>query len=152
MNDPLIPLAALVAEGLGASVASGPNITTLAGRLGDAVELDDLGRRCVSRDLARSLLAEHAALQASLRRVPVQHAESEHEAAVRRGRAARAARQRQILQENPEMDALLLARLCNGDVDRQLDRQSRIRDAYAAAERDGQIGFGRFGKIPNGGH
>jgi hypothetical protein len=69
----------------------------------------------------------------------------------RRRQATRAARQRALLRENPEMDAVLLARLVNGDVDRQLDRAGRVRDHYATAERDGQIGFGRFGRVKNGG-
>ena len=57
----LVTLVELAAEGFG----DGPYVTTLkdaadvlAARLGDRVTLDDLGRRCVSRETARGLFAE----------------------------------------------------------------------------------------------
>jgi hypothetical protein len=50
-----IPLAELVIEGLSADVCS------LAKRLGDLVVLDDIGRRCCTRDTARRLFEEKAA-------------------------------------------------------------------------------------------
>ena len=60
-TDRLVTLVDLAAEGLG----DGAYVTTLKGaadvlaaRLGDRVTLDDLGRRCVSRETARGLFAE----------------------------------------------------------------------------------------------
>ena len=57
----LVTLVELAAEGFG----DGPYVTTLkdaadvlAARLGDRVTLDDLGRRCVSREVARGLFSE----------------------------------------------------------------------------------------------
>ena len=68
----LVTLVELAAEGFG----DGPYVTTLkdaadvlAARLGDRVTLDDLGRRCVSREVARRLFAERAALEARQREV-----------------------------------------------------------------------------------
>lgn len=48
----LIPLAELVLEGLG------PDVGSLAQRFADAVVIDDVGRRCVTRDTARRLFLE----------------------------------------------------------------------------------------------
>jgi hypothetical protein len=60
----LVTLAELAAEGFGygAPFVASPldAIAALAGQLGGAVELDDLGRQCVSREVARSLFAERA--------------------------------------------------------------------------------------------
>lgn len=59
--DRLVPLGALVAEGLGASVDQ------LAAKISDAVFVDDVGLRCCTRETARSLIAERAAEQAQQR-------------------------------------------------------------------------------------
>ncbi|CAN5150025.1 hypothetical protein BH09ACT8_BH09ACT8_59100 [soil metagenome] len=48
----LVALAELVVEGLGQDIGQ------LAQRLGDAVVLDDIGRRCVTRETARQLFTE----------------------------------------------------------------------------------------------
>lgn len=48
----LVPIAQLVLERLA------PDVGTLAARLGDAVVVDDVGRRCVTRDTARRLFLE----------------------------------------------------------------------------------------------
>jgi hypothetical protein len=61
MSDP-IPLSALVLEGLGGNLHGPPNVETLQQRICDAgypVIVDWIGRKCVSRDVARILLAEH---------------------------------------------------------------------------------------------
>lgn len=51
----IVPLAELVLEGLA------QDIGTLAKRLGDLVVLDDIGRRCCTRDTARELFKVKAA-------------------------------------------------------------------------------------------
>jgi hypothetical protein len=57
----LIPLSHLVLEGLAAT------IDELADRLGEEVVLvDDIGRRCTTRETARRLLAEHAEAKAEM--------------------------------------------------------------------------------------
>lgn len=48
----LVPLAELVIEGVG------PDVGSLARRFADAVVIDDVGRRCVTRDAARRLFRE----------------------------------------------------------------------------------------------
>jgi hypothetical protein len=60
-TDRLVTLVELAGEGFG----DGPYVKTLkdaadvlAARLGDRVTLDDLGRRCVSRETARGLFSE----------------------------------------------------------------------------------------------
>ena len=60
MSTTPITLAELVAEGLGATVDD------LANRLDGRVFLDDIGRRCVDRDVARELFAERAQQQAAM--------------------------------------------------------------------------------------
>jgi hypothetical protein len=69
----LVPLAELAAEGLG---YGSPYVTTpreaidaLAVHLGDRVILDDLGRRCIGRDMARELFAERAEAEQRQREV-----------------------------------------------------------------------------------
>jgi hypothetical protein len=66
MSDP-VPLSHLLLEGLGDSLY-GPSIEALQAQItaqGHPVIVDYVGRRCVSRDVARILLAEHhQALQA----------------------------------------------------------------------------------------
>ena len=47
----LVPLAELVIEGIA------PSISDLCARCGGAVVLDDVGRKCVTRETARSLLS-----------------------------------------------------------------------------------------------
>lgn len=66
----LVPLGALAAEGLGwGEHTRTPKdaVDTLARRLGELVVLDDIGRRCVSRDTARALFAERAEADERLR-------------------------------------------------------------------------------------
>jgi hypothetical protein len=63
----LVPLSALTVEGFGwgGFVASPLDaIAALAAQLDGEVELDDLGRRCVTREVARRLFAERAAAEA----------------------------------------------------------------------------------------
>jgi hypothetical protein len=69
----LVPLSALAAEGFG---WDGPLVATplaaivaLTAQLGGEVVLDDLGRRCASRETARRLFAERAALEVRQREV-----------------------------------------------------------------------------------
>jgi len=74
-HDPadLVTLAELAAEGFGWDgpfVASPKDaVDVLAAQLGDEVTVDDIGRRCVSRDVARRLLAERAAAEQRRREV-----------------------------------------------------------------------------------
>jgi hypothetical protein len=63
----LVPLGELAVEGFGwgGFVASPFDaIAVLAGQLGEEVVLDDLGRRCVSRQVARRLFTERAEAEA----------------------------------------------------------------------------------------
>jgi hypothetical protein len=63
----LVPLADLAAEGFGygSPHIKSPRdaINVLARQLGDAVHLDDLGRRCVARETARSLFVQRAEVE-----------------------------------------------------------------------------------------
>lgn len=54
----LVPLAELLVEGI---VPDATTVDRLATKLGDAVLVDDIGRRGVTRDTARALFTEHAA-------------------------------------------------------------------------------------------
>jgi hypothetical protein len=84
MTD-LVPLSALASEGFGwdAPFVTTPAdaIAVVATRYAGDVVLDDLGRRCVSRDVARRLFAERAAAEAKQRqqreRLDVEMAERE---------------------------------------------------------------------------
>ncbi|NTY58673.1 hypothetical protein [Mycolicibacterium sphagni] len=88
--DRLVPLGALVAEGLGTSVDQ------LADRIGDSVFLDDVGLRCVTRETARSLFAERAAAVAEARaREAARRAEAAANDPVKQIRARVQAKQRQ---------------------------------------------------------
>jgi antitoxin component of MazEF toxin-antitoxin module len=69
----LVPLAELVVEGFG---WGNPYLTTprdvvdaLAHQLGDDVVIDDLGRRCVTRETARRLFTEREAQERRVRQV-----------------------------------------------------------------------------------
>jgi antitoxin component of MazEF toxin-antitoxin module len=70
----LIPLAQLAAEGFGydnPALVRTPRdaVDVLAAQFGDEVTVDDIGRRCVTRDVARRLLAERAAAEQRQREV-----------------------------------------------------------------------------------
>jgi hypothetical protein len=64
-HSDLVPLAQLVAEGLGFDApyvrTARDAIDALARQLGDRVVVDDIPRRCVTRDTARELLVERDA-------------------------------------------------------------------------------------------
>ena len=150
-----VTLAELVAEGFGASVYSGPNTNTLARYLasrGIAITLDDLGRRIVARVDARQLFAERAEQQAAAReRDRAEHERrNAHDDAIRAGLRARERRQRAALRDNRDLGARDLMMMDSGDAERRLDRVGNTRDQLAAAERRGELGYGRFGKIPAG--
>jgi hypothetical protein len=72
VEDPaLVPLAELASEfGWDSPLITTPRdaIDVLAGRFAGEVVLDDLGRRCVSREVARRLFAERAAAEAKARK------------------------------------------------------------------------------------
>jgi hypothetical protein len=141
-DQPLVTLAELVAEGFGASVHSGPTIHHLAAQLGDDVVLDDLGRQCVSRDTARRLFTERAAQQERQRAQRTQPTEAQtYQDAVRRGIAARKARQRELLRENPQLSAREVMALAAGDPDSDLERAGRRTDELLTASRRGLAGF-----------
>ena len=154
MTDDLIPLSHLVIEGFGASVYGPANIDTLERQLvsrGVEIVHDDIGRRCVSRAVARMLFAERAnakaAAQAAEDQRRAEQAESVSPAErVRRGIAARAERQKAMLAQNPSLDAHAL--MVMGDVEHGLEAAGRRRDEMLAAERAGYVGHGRFGRIP----
>jgi hypothetical protein len=65
----LVTLAELVAEGFGETGYSFCDpLAELEERLADVVELDDIGRRCVPRPVARRMFAERAEAEAETRR------------------------------------------------------------------------------------
>lgn len=143
MTD-LVPLSHLVIEGLGGSVFAPPNIDTLAHQLADrGIEItrDDVGRRAVSRDRARALLAEHAA-QEERQRAQCTHQTASAVAAIRRAHAARAQLQRELVRENPDMTATEIMMLSDPAADDNLSRAGRRFDAYVNAGRRGLAGFG----------
>jgi hypothetical protein len=81
ITDPaeLVPLAELAVEGFG---YGGPYVVTpkdaadvLARDLGDEVTLDDIGRRCVSREVARRLFTERAETERRQREAQQRHEE-----------------------------------------------------------------------------
>jgi hypothetical protein len=68
----MVPLSALVVEGFGwGGLVASPldAIAVLAGQLEGEVVLDDLGRRCVSREVARGLFAARAEAEVKAREV-----------------------------------------------------------------------------------
>lgn len=65
--DRLVPLGALVAEGLADTVDA------LAKRIGDDVFLDDVGLRCCTRETARALFAERESKKAADRQRAARH-------------------------------------------------------------------------------
>lgn len=116
-DHPLVALTTIAPE-LDTTVAA------LATQLGDDVLLDDVGRRCCERHIARRLLDDHRAAKNALarrerQRLQAERARRNDSAAIRRAeRAARQARadhQRQILDGNSDMTALEVMRLSPGD-------------------------------------
>ena len=136
-NTP-ITLAELVAEGLA------PNIDALAAQLNGQVFLDDIGRRAVTREVAREALTQHTAKQTREReRQQRQRAELQargsHRAAETASRRARNQQQRELLAANPDLDALTVMRMASGD-DGGLGRAGRRWDEFVGIQRRGDVG------------
>lgn len=120
----LVTLAELVAEGFGQSMFAPPSIDYLAGQLGDAVVLDDIGRRCVTRETARQLFTERAQQQAAKAAAAAErkaHAQAEerqraaHQAAIE----ARHQRQRELVAQGWSAAEVMFAD--NGEHDRRME-------------------------------
>jgi hypothetical protein len=153
MTDKLVPLSVLALD-------AGISADELERRYAEDVLIDYLGRPSIEVDIACQLIAEHrarraAAAAAERERRERERAEREQQAARHdawlAGLQARAGRQRKLLRDNRDLSASMIMQLDSGDPDRKLDRAGRIRDQYAEAEREGNIGFGRFGRVPSGG-
>jgi hypothetical protein len=135
MSDP-IPLSALVLEGLGEGLHGPPSVETLEQRIRDAghpVIIDYIGRRCVSRDVAKILLTEHHDQLEAQR----QAAEEARLEATRRGNPivaraealnAKHARMRAAGVLDPGTSPLAVMRL--GEHDERLDAASARMDEF----------------------
>jgi hypothetical protein len=158
MPESLVTLVELVAEGFGDSVHGPANLQTLAAQLdarGIDIVLDDIGRRAITRQAARALFTERAEQQAAARERAAAAAvgrasQLSYADAIRRGIAARVARQRELLREYPNMPAHEVMALSNGSADRKLAAAGRRFDSYVNAANNGVDGYGRSGRIPSG--
>lgn len=138
-TDP-ITLAELFIEGFA------PTIDDLAARLGGSVYLDDIGRRCVDRDVARGLFTERAHYQAAQAAQAEQWAAelAAHQnpaiarVALIQARDAALRADGAIAADTPALAAMALA---DGNPD--LDRRGRVFDELIAADRRGDLGYGR---------
>ncbi|WP_204080758.1 hypothetical protein [Mycobacterium riyadhense] len=92
----LVPVAELVAEGFGQNVHD--PIGHLAKQLGDAVLLDDIGRRCVTRTTAAALFAKRAAERTAQREAVHRKAAEQRAACEARREALKAERAREAEQ------------------------------------------------------
>lgn len=123
-TDQLVTLAELVAEGFGQSMFGPPSIDHLAGQLGDAVVLDDIGRRCVTRDTARQLFTERAHQQATKAAEAAEQraraaAETRHRMAQQAIIEARHQRQQKLVDQGWSASEVMLAD--SGEHDRRME-------------------------------
>jgi len=133
MTENLIPLAELVAEGFA------ENIAALANRLDGSVFLDDIGRRCTTRDIARGMFVERAAEQEALQRQREEMA-AQPNLSRRRVRALQA-RQAALRQEGLiAADTPASIVLAAGDRNSNLERAGRMRDELISAGNRGDFG------------
>lgn len=121
-------------------------------QLADSVLLDDLGSTAIDRPVAKRLLAEHQARVAAKAEADRERREretaereraAEQEQADQAARKARAERQRQMLTDNPELDALSLMRMEAGD-DGGLGYAGRQHDAFIRPEKTGVLEMHSF--------
>ncbi len=133
----LITLAELTVEGFGDGMFGGPNIDTLAEQLGDDVVLDDIGRRCCTRDTARRLFTERAEAHAREQEDWAKRAaEMAAESNARHARLrAIAAAQKKLLEANPGLSALAV--MVGAETLATLDRKGRRLDGLFAGLSEG---------------
>jgi hypothetical protein len=137
-------LSALAVEGFGwdAPFVTAPAdaIAVLAARYASDVVLDDLGRRCVSRDVARSLFSERAAAEVKAREVR-ERLDAEAAAQAARNPVWAGLPADQVPDGLTPALAMMLA---GGDGDRSSRRRSVLEDAL---DNDG-ITFHPIGPVP----
>lgn len=145
MTDKLVPLTILALD-------AGTTADELARTYAEDVLLDHLGRESVEVDIACGVIAEHRARRAAA--ATAERERREHELAERQraaersqadqdARKARAERTRQMLADNPELDALSLMRMEAGD-DGGLGYAGRQHDEFIQAERTGLLKMHSF--------
>ncbi len=147
MEPTPVTLAELVAEGFGGSVFGAPNINTLERLLtvrGIEIMLDDVGRRVVSRDVARQLFTERAQQAAERAQAEQRRAEAAADpnsvAARVRALQARVAQRQAEGRWDPTLSAH--AQMLGDEAESDLERAGRRRDQLHDAEAHGFAGTG----------
>jgi len=142
MCDALIPITHVAME-------INSTADELASRFPNEILLDGLNRHCLDHDIAAGLIGEYRAAQeaaaaAQRQRDEQAQAEQQRFAAIRaaedRARQALEQRQRELLRDNPELDAAMLTRLAAGD-DGNLGPASQRFDEQFEAGRRGVVGY-----------